>query len=162
METAISRQYLTFVLDGERYAVNVIQVREVLEYSRITRIPRTESFMKGLINLRGVGVPVIDLRTRFGLPEIDVTKSTSIIVLEARSGELVVGAMADAVQEVVELDETEIEPAPRFGSRLDNEFIAGIGRQNEGFMVILDIDRIFDERELALLGAGVEPDPVPA
>lgn len=159
MDTAISRQYLTFMLDGERYAVNVGQVREVLEYTDVTKLPRTEAFMKGLINLRGKGVPVIDLRTRFGMPEIEVTKDTSIIVLEVGRDELVVGAMADAVQEVVELEETEIEPAPRIGSRLDAEFIAGIGRKNEGFVVILDTNRIFDEEDMAALGvqAGAGP-----
>jgi len=153
---------LTFVLDGERYAVSVSQVREVLEYSAITKLPRTEAFMKGLINLRGRGVPVVDLRTRFGMPEKEVTKDTSIIVLEVGGEELVVGAMADAVQEVVELGEADIEPAPRLGSRLDAEFMAGIGRKDEGFVVILDTDRIFNGAEMAVLGAGSGPDPATA
>jgi purine-binding chemotaxis protein CheW len=154
------RQYLTFQLEGERYAVSVGQVREVLEYTTITKLPRTEPFMKGLINLRGKGVPVVDLRTRFGMPEIEVTKDTSIIVLEVGGDELVVGAMADAVQEVVELDEADIEPAPRFGARLDAEFIAGIGRKDEGFVVILDTDRIFDGEEMDVQVAGSGSDPV--
>lgn len=159
MDAAGSRQYLTFLLDGERYAVSVSQVREVLEYSTITKLPRTEAFMKGLINLRGKGVPVADLRTRFGMPEKEVTKDTSIIVLEVGGEELVVRAMADAVEEVVELDEADIEPAPRLGSRLDAEFMAGIGRKDEGFVVILDIDRIFGEGEMSIIGAGAGQDP---
>ena len=162
MDTAMSRQYLTFLLDGELYAVSVSQVREVLEYNTITKLPRTEAFMKGLINLRGKGVPVIDLRTKFSMPEKEVTKDTSIIVLEVGGEGLVVGAMADAVQEVVELDEADIEPAPRLGSRLDAEFMAGIGRKDEGFVVILNTDRIFDEEEIAILGAGADPESFPA
>jgi len=158
----MSRQYLTFLLDGELYAVSVSQVREVLEYNTITKLPRTEAFMKGLINLRGKGVPVIDLRTKFSMPEKEVTKDTSIIVLEVGGEGLVVGAMADAVQEVVELDEADIEPAPRLGSRLDAEFMAGIGRKDEGFVVILNTDRIFDEEEIAILGAGADPESFPA
>jgi len=153
---------LTFLLDGELYAVSVSQVREVLEYNTITKLPRTEAFMKGLINLRGKGVPVIDLRTKFSMPEKEVTKDTSIIVLEVGGEGLVVGAMADAVQEVVELDEADIEPAPRLGSRLDAEFMAGIGRKDEGFVVILNTDRIFDEEEIAILGAGADPESFPA
>jgi len=153
-----TRQYLTFLLDGERYAVEVGQVREVLEYTRITKLPRTESFMKGIISLRGAGIPVIDLRTRFGLPEAELTKDTSIIVLEVGGGRLVVGALADAVQEVVDLKAGEIDPAPRLGTRLEAEYLRGIGRKDEGFIVILDMDRVFDGAEVeALAEAGGVP-----
>ncbi|MBL8968716.1 MAG: chemotaxis protein CheW [Spirochaetaceae bacterium] len=146
-------QYLTFVVDGENYAVGVSSVREVLEHTKITKLPRTAAFMKGIINLRGAGVPVIDLRLKFGLPETAVTKDTSIIVLEVRGrdGIVVVGALADAVQEVIDLDSADIEPAPRFGSRLAAEFISGVGKKDERFVVILDIDRIFNAEEFAVL-----------
>ena len=153
-----TRQYLTFMLDGERYAVEVSQVREVLEYTRITKLPRTESYMKGIISLRGTGVPVIDLRTKFGLPEAEQTKDTSIIVLEVGGGRLVVGALADAVQEVIDLSAEEIDPAPRLGTRLEAEYLRGIGRKDEGFIVILDMDRVFDSTEVeALAEAGAVP-----
>lgn len=153
-----TRQYLTFMLDGERYAVEVSQVREVLEYTRITKLPRTENYMKGIISLRGTGVPVIDLRTKFGLSEAEQTKDTSIIVLEVGGGRLVVGALADAVQEVIDLSAEEIDPAPRLGTRLEAEYLRGIGRKDEGFIVILDMDRVFDGAEVeALAEAGAVP-----
>ena len=158
MDSDGTRQYLTFMLDGERYAVEVSQVREVLEYTRITKLPRTESYMKGIISLRGTGVPVIDLRTKFGLPEAEKTKDTSIIVLEVGDGRLVVGALADAVQEVIDLSAEEIDPAPRLGTRLEAEYLRGIGRKDEGFIVILDMDRVFDGAEVeALAEAGGVP-----
>jgi len=114
--------------------------------------------MKGIISLRGTGVPVIDLRTKFGLPEAEQTKDTSIIVLEVGGGRLVVGALADAVQEVIDLSAEEIDPAPRLGTRLEAEYLRGIGRKDEGFIVILDMDRVFDSTEVeALAEAGAVP-----
>jgi purine-binding chemotaxis protein CheW len=140
-------------LDNEQYAIGVAKVREVLEHTKITRLPRTAVFMKGIINLRGVGVPVIDLRLKFGLAETPITKDTSIIVMEVESqdGSVVVGALADAVHEVVEIDEASIEPAPRFGTRLAAEFIKGVGKKDDLFIIILDIDRIFNAEEIQVL-----------
>ena len=153
METSNANQFLTFTLDGEQYAIGVAKVREVLEYTKITRLPRTAVFMKGIINLRGAGVPVIDLRLKFGLAETPITKDTSIIVMEVDSGEgkVIVGALADAVHEVVEIEEGAIEPAPRFGTRLAAEFIRGVGKREETFVILLDIDRIFNAEEVNLL-----------
>ncbi len=153
METSKANQFLTFTLDGEQYAIGVAKVREVLEYTKITRLPRTAVFMKGIINLRGAGVPVIDLRLKFGLAETPITKDTSIIVMEVDSGDgkVVVGALADAVHEVVEIDEGAIEPAPRFGTRLAAEFIKGVGKREESFVILLDIDRVFNAEEVTLL-----------
>ncbi|HET7838173.1 MAG TPA: chemotaxis protein CheW [Rectinemataceae bacterium] len=158
MESSNANQYLTFTLDGEQYAVQVAKVREVLEHTKITKLPRTAEFMKGIINLRGTGVPVIDLRLKFGLPETPLTKDTSIIVMEVVSldGKIVVGALADAVHEVVDIEDGSIEPAPRFGTRLAAEFIKGVGKRDEGFIIILDIDRIFNVDEIAVLAAGRE------
>jgi purine-binding chemotaxis protein CheW len=140
-------------LDNEQYAIGVAKVREVLEHTKITRLPRTAVFMKGIINLRGVGVPVIDLRLKFGLAETPITKDTSIIVMEVESqdGSVVVGALADAVHEVVEIDEASIEPAPRFGTRLAAEFIKGVGKKDDLFIILLDIDRIFNAEEIQVL-----------
>ena len=158
METSNANQYLTFTLDGEQYAISVAKVREVLEHTKITKLPRTAEFMKGLINLRGAGVPVIDLRLKFGLAETPITKDTSIIVMEVESldGNVVVGALADAVHEVVDIEEKAIEPAPRFGTRLSAEFIKGVGKKDEAFIIILDIDRIFNAEEITILASGTE------
>jgi purine-binding chemotaxis protein CheW len=146
-------QYLTFSLDNEQYAINVTKVREVLEYTRITKIPKTAQSMKGVINLRGSGVPVVDLRIKFGLPEIETTKDTSIIVIEVAGtdGGVVIGALADSVQEVIELDKSKIEPPPRFGTRLAADYILGMGKKEDRFIVILDIDKIFNADEVSLL-----------
>jgi purine-binding chemotaxis protein CheW len=156
MESSNMNQYLTFTLDNEQYAIGVSKVREVLEHTKITKLPRTAEFMKGIINLRGAGVPVIDLRLKFGLEETPITKNTSIIVMEVDSldGTVVVGALADAVHEVVEIDEASIEPAPRFGTRLAAEFIKGVGKKDELFIIILDIDRIFNAEEISAISAG--------
>jgi purine-binding chemotaxis protein CheW len=158
MDNANANQYLAFTLDNEQYAVRVAKVREVLEHTKITKLPRTAEFMKGIINLRGTGVPVIDLRLKFGMPETSVTKDTSIIVMEVESqdGSVVVGALADAVHEVVEIDEASVENAPRFGTRLSTEFIKGVGKRDEGFIIILDIDKIFNTDEVSMLAAGQE------
>jgi purine-binding chemotaxis protein CheW len=153
MEESAFNQYLTFTLNDEHYAVPVAKVREVLEYTRITKLPRTAAFMKGLINLRGSGVPVIDLRLKFGMEETPIGKDTAIVVLDVvgADGEIVVGALADAVHEVVEIASDKVEPAPRFGTRLAAEFIQGVGKRDDGFIIILDIDRIFNNEEAALL-----------
>jgi purine-binding chemotaxis protein CheW len=158
METSNANQYLTFTLDNEQYAIGVAKVREVLEYTKITKLPRTAVFMKGIINLRGAGVPVIDLRLKFGLPETPITKHTSIIVMEVESqdGAVVVGALADAVHEVVDIEEASIEPAPRFGTRLAAEFIKGVGKKDDLFIIILDIDRVFNAEEISVISAGSE------
>jgi purine-binding chemotaxis protein CheW len=158
MEASNANQYLTFTLDNEQYAIGVAKVREVLEYTKITKLPRTAVFMKGIINLRGAGVPVIDLRLKFGLPETPITKNTSIIVMEVESleGSVVVGALADAVHEVVDIDDKAIEPAPRFGTRLAAEFIKGVGKKDDLFIILLDIDRIFNAEEINVLAVGSE------
>jgi purine-binding chemotaxis protein CheW len=155
MESSNVNQYLTFTLDGEQYAISVGKVREVLEHTKITKLPRTEEFMKGIINLRGAGVPVIDLRLKFGLVETPITKDTSIIVMEVESleGPVIVGALADAVHEVVDIDEKSVEPAPRFGTRLSAEFIKGVGKRDESFIILLDIDRIFNAEEISVIAS---------
>ena len=143
-------QYLTFTLVEEQYAVEVYDVKEVLEYTSVTRVPRTQDFMRGVINLRGSVVPVIDLRLKFGMGETEKTIETSIIVMEVEIGgeKVTVGTLADSVQEVINLDDSQIEPAPQIGTRINTEFIRGIGKQEERFIIILDIDRIFSEEEL--------------
>ncbi len=148
---ATTSQYLTFTLAEEQYAVEVYDVKEVLEYSTVTRVPRTQEFMRGVINLRGSVVPVIDLRLKFSMPETEKTVNTRIIVMEVEinGDKVTVGTLADSVQEVINLDQEQIEPAPQIGTRINTEFIKGIGKQDERFIIILDIDRVFAEDELA-------------
>lgn len=162
-----TNQYLTFTIESEQYAIPVTKVREVLEFTHITKIPRTQAYMKGVINLRGAGVPVIDLRSKFGLKEIENTKDTSIIVMEVINQEdsLILGALADSVQEVIDLDKSQIEQAPRFGTRLAADFILGMGKKDDTFIIILDIDRIFNSEEVTVLTqieADVKPEAVQA
>ena len=163
VESAVN-QYLTFTLAGEQYAVLVVKVREVLEYTRITHLPRTADFMKGIINLRGNGVPVIDLKLKFGMSDTIVGKDTAIVVLdvEGSSGDVVVGALADAVHEVVEINADQVVPAPSFGTKLSTEFIKGIGKRDGRFIIILDIDRIFNNNEVSLLLAQTKTSTIDA
>jgi purine-binding chemotaxis protein CheW len=149
-------QYLTFKLDDEVFALDIAKVREVLDFTTITKVPRTPEFMRGVINLRGSVVPVVDLRLKFGMKKTEKTVNTCIIIVEVTvDGDTVVlGALADSVQEVIDLESENIEPAPRIGTRLRTEFIKGMGRQNDRFSIILDIDKVFSLDELALVHAG--------
>jgi purine-binding chemotaxis protein CheW len=155
-------QYLTFRLDEEMFALDVNQVREVLDFSTITKVPRAPEFMRGVINVRGSVVPVIDLKRKFGLPKTGKTVDTRIVVMELdMEGEhTVLGAMADSVHEVIELEAGQIEEPPRIGSRWRTEFIKGIGKRNEQFIILLDIDRVFSSDELALVEASSEAESV--
>jgi purine-binding chemotaxis protein CheW len=145
--------YLTFVLGTESFGVDVRNVREVLDFTSITRVPRMPEFMRGVINLRGSVVPVIDMRLKFGMEKAEDTVDTCVIVTEiSLDGETtVVGALADAVKEVFDLETGQIEPPPRIGTSLNTEFIRGMGKHDEEFIIILDIDRVFSAEELALV-----------
>jgi len=149
----MTHQYLTFMLGDETFAVDVAKAREVLDSINITNVPQTPEYMLGVINLRGSVVPVIDMRLKFGLEKRDRTVDTCIIVLEiAVDGDaVVIGAQADSVQEVLEISTGQIEPPPRLGTKLNTEFIRGMGNCNDEFVIILDIDKVFtvDELELA-------------
>lgn len=143
-------QYLTFKLDDEIYALDINQVREVLDFTDVTKVPKMPNFMRGVINLRGGVVPVVDLRLKFGMSKTEKTVDTCIIIMEITLDQDVtlLGAMADSVQEVLTLEPNQIEPAPRIGTRLKTEFIKGMGKKNEEFIIILDIDRVFSAEEL--------------
>jgi purine-binding chemotaxis protein CheW len=148
-----TRQYLTFKLDKELYAMDVGQMREILEFNSVTKIPQTPPFVKGVINLRGKVVPVVDMRLKFGLTQTEKTVNTCIIVVEISFIEelIIIGALVDAVQEVVELEPSQIEPAPKMGSRLKSDFIKGMGKLDDNFIIILDVDKVFSVEELNLL-----------
>ena len=145
-------QYLTFKLDDEIFAIDVSKVREILEFTSITKVPQTPEFMRGVINLRGSVVPVIDLRLNFGMAGTEQTVNTCIIVVEVDlDGEMVVlGALADSVQEVVEMEPEQIEPAPHIGTKLNTDFIKGMGKIGDEFVMILDIDKVFSSEDIAL------------
>jgi len=151
-------QYLTFQLEEEVFAFDIAKVREVLDFTDVTRVPKTPEFMRGVINLRGNVVPVVDMRLKFGMPATPKTVNTCVIIVEVTVDDeaLVLGAMADSVQEVLDLDQNQIEPAPRIGSRLNTEFIRGMGKHGEEFIIILDIDRVFSSTELSLVRQGEE------
>jgi purine-binding chemotaxis protein CheW len=148
-------QYLTFKLDDEIFTVDVSRVREILELKTIIKIPKTPDFMIGVINLRGSVVPVVDMRLKFGMEKTENTIDTCIIVMEILLGaeRTVLGALADSVQEVIELEPGQIEPAPKIGTNLKTEFIKGIGKKDALFIIILDIDRVFTTDELSLVQA---------
>jgi purine-binding chemotaxis protein CheW len=152
MSTIITEttQYLSFKLGDEVFAVDVAKVREILDVTAITKVPQTPEYMRGVINLRGSVVPVMDMRLKFGLPATERTVNTCIIVMEVvHDGEtMVLGSLADSVQEVLELEPDQIEPPPRIGTRLRTDFIKGMGKYNDLFIIILDIDRIFNADDL--------------
>jgi purine-binding chemotaxis protein CheW len=153
IESGQTTLYITFGLEEEMFAVDVSQVREILDSTRITKIPRAPEFMRGVINVRGSVVPVVDMRLKFGMASAENTANTRIIVLELEQdgNTVVLGALADSVKDVIELEQSQIEDPPRIGSRWRTEFINGIGKRNDEFIILLDIDRIFSSDELAVV-----------
>ncbi len=148
-------QYLTFKLDEEIFALDITKVREVLDFTTVTKVPRTPEFMRGVINLRGSVVPVVDLRLKFGMTKTEKTVNTCVIIVEVTvdNETTVLGALADSVQEVMDLEPDHIEPAPKIGTRLNTEFIKGMGKRDTNFIIILDVDKIFSINELAMVQA---------
>lgn len=146
-------QYLTFKLGNEMFAIDVSQVREILDVTTITKVPRAPTFMRGVINVRGSVVPVVDLRMKFDMSKTEQTVDTRIVVMEiALEGELsIIGTLADAVHNVMDIEPTGIEPPPKVGARWNTEFIKGIGKHQDQFIIILNVDRIFSADELALV-----------
>ncbi|HTP85465.1 MAG TPA: chemotaxis protein CheW [Bryobacteraceae bacterium] len=164
---AETAQYMTFRLGDELFAIVVGQVREVLEIARITRVPTAPDYMRGVVNVRGKAIPVVDLRLRFGLPPVEDTLHTRIIVMELElDGETtVIGGVADSVHDVIELESGQIDPPPRIAMRWRTEFIRGMGRRGDDFIIILDIDSIFSTEELAIVEGeahGSVPEPAVA
>lgn len=156
-------QYLTFKLGDEVYALEITKVREVLDYTKITKVPKTPDFMKGVINLRGGVVPVVDLRLKFGMPAIQQTVDTCIIIVEVTvdDDQSLLGALADQVHEVIELDPSQIEPPPKIGTRLDTDFIKGMGKHDDEFIIILNIEKVFSVEELTAVSRASVSAPSP-
>ena len=166
-EPADRRQYLSFALAGSDYAVGILQVKEILQFETVTRVPSVPHSIRGVINLRGSVVPVVDLAVKFGLRETPVTKRTCVLIVEATVGEehTVMGILADAVSEVLELSTHDVEAAPSFGTRVKVDYLLGMGKVGKGFVLLLDLDKVLsaDERELAshLAREGL-PEAIPA
>jgi purine-binding chemotaxis protein CheW len=148
-----TRQYLSFKLEEEEFALDISKVREVLDFTKITKVPQTPDFMKGVINLRGSVVPVVDLNMKFGKMTTNKTVNTRIIIgeISIEGDNTVLGVLADSVNEVMELEPESIEPPPRIGTRLNTDFIKGMGKREEEFVMILDIDKVFSAEELSLV-----------
>lgn len=143
-------QYLTFFVAGEEYAVNILKVKEIIEYDTVTTVPNTASWIRGVTNLRGNVVPVIDLAVKFGLPASKTSKLSCIVITEVsyEGDKLTMGVMADSVNQVLDFSENEIETPPPFGTRVRIEFLQGMGRVGKKFCLILDIDKVLSADEL--------------
>jgi purine-binding chemotaxis protein CheW len=162
------QQYLTFLLGGEMFALAILNVKEIIEYGNLTEIPMMPTFIRGVINLRGSVVPVIDMSARFGGRQSEVGRRTCIVIVEmkgAESGDAGqdIGIIVDAVSEVLEIPRGEIEPPPTFGAKIRADFIAGMGKVSGKFVIILNVQRVLSVEEMAQLshvgGAAVAPSP---
>ncbi len=155
---AEQRQYLTFMLGEEMFAIGILAIREIIEYGNVTTVPMMPRAVRGVINLRGSVVPVLDLAARFGRPPSQVHRRTCIVIVEVARGEerQELGVMVDAVSEVLEIPEAEIEPPPNFGARVRVDFIAGMGKVDGRFVIILNVNKVLDVDEVAELAELVE------
>ena len=146
-------QYLTFLLGGEMFAVGILNVKEIIEYGHLTEIPMMPAFIRGVINLRGAVVPVIDLAARFGKTQSLIGKRSCIVIVEVRENELRhdIGLLVDAVSEVIEIPASDIEPPPSFGARIRADFIHGMGKVAGKFVILLNIVKVLSVDEIAML-----------
>jgi purine-binding chemotaxis protein CheW len=146
-------KYLTFSLAGEEYGIGILKIREIIGMLPITSVPETPPYVKGVINLRGKVIPVVDLRLRFGMPKIDYTERTCIIVVEMKgpAGVVPIGTVVDAVSEVLSIKGEDIADTPSFGAKFNSEYILGMAKMGKGVKLLLDIDRVLSSEELVLL-----------
>ena len=149
-EAVVQQQYLTFFLSDEEYAINIQKVKEIIEYTTVTKVPKVPEWIRGVINLRGNVVPVVDLTVRFGLNQRPITKTTCIVIVEVQheSERTVMGVIADAVNQVIELSPEDIEEPPVFGTRVRLEYLFGMGKLGKKFALILNIDSVLSTAEL--------------
>jgi len=143
-------QYLTFILAGEEYGVDILRVQEIKGWDTVTPIPNTPSYIKGVINLRGTIVPIVDLRTRFGIEKIEYGPTTVVIVLRTTVGDgsTILGIVVDGVSEVYNIKSEEIKPAPQMGDKTDISFVYGLATIDEKMIILMDVDRVLNEREI--------------
>lgn len=153
------QQYLTFMLGGETFALGILAIKEIIEYRGLTEVPMMPPSIRGVINLRGAVVPVMDLQARFGRPSSDITKRTCIVIIEVENeGERhVLGAVVDAVNEVLEIAPADIEPPPSFGTRIRSDFIHGMGKVRGKFVILLAAGQVLSVDEIAAAGQVAEP-----
>ncbi len=146
-------KYLTFTLAGEEYGIGILKVREIVGMMNITRIPQTPPYVKGVVNLRGKVIPVVDLRLKFGIEAMDYTDRTCIIVVEivGTAKDIPMGVVVDAVSEVINIRQSDIEETPNFGTRIDTNYILGMAKTNGGVKILLDIDRVLSAGEVTAL-----------
>lgn len=146
-------QFLTFMLTDELFAIDIMYIKEIIEYSPLTRVPMVPNFIRGVLNLRGSVLPVIDLAVRFGKKPAAVTKRTCIVVVEIKTEEerITLGVVVDIVHDVIELSTENIEPTPAFGNRIRNDFIRQIGKLKDGFIILLDVEHVLSVEELSML-----------
>jgi purine-binding chemotaxis protein CheW len=157
VESAVeAKQYLTFMLDGEMFSLNILCIKEIIWYANLTEVPMMPACIRGVINLRGAVVPVMDLSNRFGKPSTAVVKSTCIVIVEVPTpigGEHQnMGLVVDSVQAVLEIPANEIEPAPSFGAKIRPDFIEGIAKVSGKFVILLNVDRVMSIEEISQLG----------
>ena len=156
------KQYLTFMLGGEMFSIGILSIKEIIWYANLTEVPMMPACIRGVINLRGAVVPVMDLSNRFGKPSTPVVKSTCIVIIEvptAVEGEHQnMGVVVDSVQAVLEIPTSEIEPAPSFGAKIRPDFIEGIAKVNGKFVILLNVNRVLSTEEISQMGqvAGAE------
>jgi len=148
------QQYLTFMLGGEVFAIGILHIKEIIEYGQLTTVPMMPEFIRGVINLRGAVVPVVDLASRFGGKPSPITRRSCIVILELQVEEdtQVIGVVVDAVNEVLEIAGADIEPAPSFGTRIRTDFIQGMGKVKEKFVIILNVNNVLSADEMVILG----------
>ena len=146
-------KYLTFTLANEEYGIGILKIKEIIGMMQITSVPQTPEYVKGVINLRGKVIPVVDLRLRFGMGAIDYTERTCIIVveIEGQSGTVMIGIVVDAVSEVLNIKAEEIEDTPTFGTKLNTDYILGMAKMERGVKILLDIDEVLSNQEIAAL-----------
>jgi purine-binding chemotaxis protein CheW len=152
-QTHQARQYLTFMLDGELFGLSILDVKEIIEYVDITAVPMMPACIRGVINVRGAVVPVMDVVVRFGRPATAVTRKTCIVIVDmpGRDGSVMLGMLVDAVNAVLDIAPADIEPAPAFGARMRSDFIAGMGKVNGKFVVLLNGEKVMAEDDIVAL-----------
>ena len=163
--TAAPVQYLTFMLGGDAYAIGILSIKEIIEYTPMTEVPLMPACIRGVINLRGAVVPVMDLQVRFTQPANPVTKRTCIVIVEVSTpeGQQVMGVVVDAVNEVLDIDSADIAPPPAFGTRIRTDFISGMAKVRGKFVVVLDVNRVLDLDDLQALAVDLAlPESEPA
>ena len=146
-------KYLTFSLSNEEYGIGILKIKEIIGMMPVTSVPQTPDFVKGVVNLRGKVIPVMDLRLKFSMKSADYTERTCIIVveIEGKKGDILIGLVVDSVSEVLNISQNDIEKTPSFGANLDTKYIKGMAKMEGGVKILLDIDRILNTSEITVL-----------